>query len=159
MKVVINIKKPSDKSWKVKGTTIAELFKNLNKHKWWGRYRSNEDYKKKKGKDGYFEQATIIGAPVVTMPSWVNYSKASKEEKKSWDDMWKALKVHELNHHKIFEKEAEAWKKWMADFEEVDQKTLTAEWDSFKKDLQKAQDAYDKKSKHGKSEGVILMEV
>lgn len=158
MKVTLKIPKPKDNTWTVKGTTILELFKNLNKHKWWGRYRSNPDHSLKE-KDGKVSEFTLKAKPEIIMPKWSTYSKASKDEKTSWDDMCKALKKHETNHHALFEKEAAAWVDAMDKKGDLDKKAAKKEWDKFLKDTQTKQDAYDTKSGHGKKEGVILNQV
>ncbi|GAA6199184.1 DUF922 domain-containing protein [Aquicoccus sp. SU-CL01552] len=158
MKVTLKIPKPASNKWTVKGKTIEDLFKNLKKHKWWGRYRSHSECSYKK-KDGVVSDFILKAKPEIIMPVWANYSKASKEEKKSWDDMWKALKKHEENHHVIFKKEAEAWKKAMEKAGDLDEAKVIKAWNKFGKEAQGKQDAYDKKSDHGIKEGVILNQV
>lgn len=155
MKTILNIPKPANKSWVVKGKNIEELFKNLNKHKWWGRYRAYPSYSFKE-KGGVVNEFTLKSKPEIIMPKWSNYTKASKAEKKSWDDMYKALMKHESNHHDIFQKEATAWQKAMDKVVDLNKKNALREWEKFDKATQNKQDAYDAKSDHGKKEGVIL---
>ena len=69
MKVTVKIPKPSNSTWTVSGKTIPEVFKKLQKHKWWGRYRSNETYKdKKRNKEKLIEEIVISGKPMIIMP-------------------------------------------------------------------------------------------
>lgn len=160
MKITVKIPKPKESSFTVKGKTIPEVFEALEKHGFWGRYRSNETiaYETDKKDKALYIGGTVSGAPVVILPKWADYAKASKEEKKSWDDMMKALTKHEYNHHTKFEDAAADWKKEMEKGGDLDKKAMTAAWDSFVKDLQKTQDGYDSKTKNGQTEGVELIE-
>ena len=80
MKVKLSIPKPANKDWKVKGKTIEEVFKNLQKHKWWGRYRAHPSYSYKPAK-GKVTEFTLKAKPEIIMPSWTYYSKATKAQK------------------------------------------------------------------------------
>jgi predicted secreted Zn-dependent protease len=160
MKITIKIPAPKEKSFTVKGSSIPEVFNALEKHGFWGRYRSNETiaYETDKKDKNLYIGGSVSGAPVVTLPKWANYGKASKPEKKSWDDMMKALTKHEYNHHTKFEDSAKDWKKEMEKGDDLSKKEMTASWDKFVKELQKTQDAYDARTKHGLTEGVELIE-
>lgn len=158
MKVVLSFPKPKANTWTVKGKTIVDLFDNLNKHKWWGRYRSHPEHSLKE-KDALVSEFKLTAKPEVIMPKWAEYAKASKDEKKSWDDMWAALNTHENNHHTIFSDECDAWVKAMDKLGDLDKKKAKAEWDKFVKATQAKQDGYDKKTDHGAKEGVILNQV
>jgi len=155
MKVTLKYSKPASQKWTAKGKTMDDLLKNLNKHGWWGRYRAQPSYSYKE-KNGTVSGFTLKAKPIVIMPAWSDYSKATKDQKKSWDTMWKALKKHEDNHHVIFDTAAKAWKKAMDKAGDVDAKEAKSKWDAFIKDTQGKQDAYDKKTGHGEKEGVIL---
>ncbi len=154
MKVTLSYGKPSNKSWKVKGGDANTLFANLNKNGFWGRYRSNVSASWS-GKGAKIDAFKLTAKPVVLMPSWTEYSKI-KAGQKSWDKMWKALKKHEDNHHTIFDTSAKAFKKKLEVEGDLDPKDMKKTWETYQKDAQKLQDDYDKKSKHGKNEGVIL---
>lgn len=154
MKVTLSYSAPSNKTWNVKGADAESLFKNLEKNGFWGRYRSNSSGSWS-GKGKKIDSVKITGKPVILMPSWTEYSKI-KDGQASWDKMWKALKKHEDNHHKIFDEAAKAFKKELEKGGDLDPKDMTKAWDKWLKDTQKKQDDYDKKSKHGQNEGVIL---
>ena len=155
MKVTLKIPKPAAKTWTVKGKTVDELSKNMKKHKWWGRYVSNPNYSYK-DKGAIVTELVFKPKPVIYMPVWSEYSKASKADKKSWDDMYKALKKHEENHHTILLSESEAWKKTMDKLGDLDKKKMEVEWVKFNKATQAKQDGYDTKTDHGGKEGVTL---
>lgn len=147
---------PSPKHWTVKGSDLEKVFRNLEAHGWWGRYRARAKCVPKP-KDGKIAEVAITGAPVITMPKWASYGKASKAEKKSWDDMYKALLKHENTHHTKTREAIKEFKKKVADMGEIEAKKKKALTDRFAADLQKANDDYDTKSKHGKNEGVVLV--
>lgn len=155
MKVTISIPRPSIRSFGVKGSTIPEVFEALNRNGFWGRYRSQEkaDWS---GRDGVNDRVKLGGAPFILLPDWRNYGKATKAEKKSWDQMMKALTKHENNHHDIFTDYAAEWKKEMERGEDLDDAAMQSAWDAFREELQKRQDAYDKRTNHGEKEGVVL---
>jgi predicted secreted Zn-dependent protease len=155
MKVTLKISKPSNKTWTVKGADIAALFKNLQAHDWWGRYRSNNSGKFA-GKSSQIDTVTLTAKPVITMPKWATYSKASKGEKKSWDAMFKALRKHEDEHHTIFVKSAEDWKTRMECGDDLSKKDMDKAWKLYQKDSQKDQDDFDKRTGHGTKAGVVL---
>lgn len=156
MKVTVSYPKPKAKSFNVKGKSIPEVFKSLNKNAFWGRYRSDADIDW--GKDDPVKKADITAAPYIILPTWTDYSKATKDEKKSWDDMMKALEKHENNHHKIFEDAVEEFKKSIEKRDDLSAKDAKALWKDFLKDTQDAQDKYDTRTKHGEKEGVELVE-
>ena len=157
MKVTLKVPSPSSKPWTVKGADLKAVFDNLNKHGWWGRYRANESYKGKPDKSGNIVTVALSAKPVVHMLKWAGYGKAKPAEKKSWDAMWKALETHEKNHHKIFSDAAAAWKKALEAGGDLSKSDMAAAWKKFTTDTQKQQDDYDKRSKHGANEGVILV--
>jgi predicted secreted Zn-dependent protease len=155
VKVALKVPNPSKKSWTVKGKNLEEVFDNLNKNAFWGRYRSNHKYKSS-GKGDKIDTVTLESGPVITMPAWGGYSKATKDEKKSWDTMFKALQKHENNHHDIFVKAAEDFKKEMERGGDLTEREVERAWSAFDSATQKLQDKYDSTTDHGKKEGVIL---
>lgn len=155
MKVTLTVPKPSNKTWTVKGKDLSAVFDNLNKNKFWGRYRSNHATSFS-GKGDKIDSVKVSASPVVLMPSWAGYGKATKDEKKSWDTMWKALKKHEDNHHVIFSDAADEWKKDIEKGGELSKKDFDQAWKDFNTETQKKQDKYDDRTDHGAKEGVIL---
>jgi len=157
MEIKLSISSPTSKSFTVKGDTIEEVFNSLNKNGYWGRYRSNESQSSKFGDDRKtVVEIELSASPTITLPNWSGYGKATKEEKKSWDVMYKALDKHENNHHTIFEDAAKAWKKQMEKDGDVEKKVSDKAWAEFVKSVQKLQDGYDTKTKNGEKEGVVL---
>ncbi|RMF39363.1 MAG: DUF922 domain-containing protein [Alphaproteobacteria bacterium] len=155
MKVAETIPKPAMKTFTVKGKTIVEVFNALEKHKWWGRYRSNESARWT-GSGKMMNRISVTAKPVIYLPVWANYKSVNKPSQKSWDKMLKALKKHEEHHHTIFTEEVAAWKKEMEADGDQSKSDVEAAWKAFKKNTQKAQDDYDKRTNHGEKEGVVL---
>ncbi len=155
MKVICKIAKPGRTTWSVKGKNLEEVFKNLNAHRWWGQYKSGESIKWTL-KDGKVDAVQVLVKPLISMPKWSGLSKATKEEKKSWDLMSKALLKHENEHHKVFLKVLEAWVKKLETLTALDKKALEKAWKAFGKEAQKQQDVFDKKTDHGAKKGVVL---
>ena len=153
-KVSIPSGSPARKSWSCKGANLDEVFKNLNKHGWWGRYRSNLAYNAKLGSN--VVSVSVTAKPVVIMPKWAQYGKASADDKKAWDKMYKALLKHETNHHTITDTHLKELKKNLEKGGEIDGKELKKAWESSMKELEKKQKTYDSRTDHGSKEGVKL---
>jgi predicted secreted Zn-dependent protease len=153
-KVTISNGSIARKTWSCKGKTLDEVFKNLNKHGWWGRYRSNLTMKSTPAKTGL--QVKIAGKPIIIMPKWSDYSKAAPADKKSWDSMYKALLKHETNHHSITEKHLKELKTDVEKNGEMDKNEMLKAWNLAMKQLAKKQETYDSRTDHGSKEGVML---
>lgn len=179
-----SLAKPKIKhSVKVKGKTLDELRKNLNKLKFWGRYTVNATANYKNNGAKLITEVSVSAKPQIEMPNWSDYAKAKKEEQSAWDDMYAVLLKHEMNHHalalEVFAiylteisdkvKEIAAHNKAVA--KETDEKKrqklidtfIPLKVDAIKKrlktlatDLQAVQDDYDSKTDHGKKEGVTI---
>jgi predicted secreted Zn-dependent protease len=106
--------------------------------------------------DGKITAVTMILNPVIEMPKWNGYSAATKPQKASWDKMYKALLVHEKGHHKVQLGCMEDLKTKIKKTKDLDGKNLNELIANLQKDCQKKQDAYDSKTGHGKSQGVVL---
>jgi predicted secreted Zn-dependent protease len=151
------ISKPKLVIYSVGGKTIEQVFNALNKRKFWGRYRSNQKKSATYQLDGHIKTITVTAKPVITMPKWKNYSKGNKGQKGTWDTMWKKLKAHEDNHHKIFLKCVKSFEEDLKS-DNVTKKELPTHWRDETKSWQDDQDDYDSpgQSDHGKNEGVML---
>lgn len=158
MKISLKSPSPKLKHWASNGKDLTKVLESLNKHKWWGRYRSHHAYASRYDtKSKKVVKVDLTARPVIIMPRWGQYSKGTKEEKASWDKMYKALKKHEQGHHDIFETRIKAYKKELETGGDLTDKELKKSYDAFSKELQKKQDAYDSRTGNGKSQGVILV--
>ena len=184
IKIKSNIAKPSQKTGiKVKAADLDALRDALSRFKHWGEYDAGADAGYKNKSDKQIVEVTLTAKPVIQMPVWQGYSKASKDDKKAWDDMYAKLAKHEMNHHylslevyakffmeidvknseiealnKKLEKESDEKKRdaLMKKYTPMTVALMKTRLAQLSKDLQAAQDIYDTKSDHGKKEGVKL---
>ena len=158
--VSVKVNTPKVSKYTVKGDTLAEVRKNLDKREEWGLYDATPNFKSgaKVDPQGQIASVTIELNPVIELPTWAGYSKATKPQKASWDAMLKKLSAHEYKHHDIQVAGAAALKKAIESAKELDADALNALIEQAQTDTQKAQDSYDRSSGHGAKEGVELDE-
>lgn len=159
-KMNIKANNPKVTHFKVGGKTLREAKKALDARRKpieWGLYDSTRNQQNSaKVLDGKITAVTMILNPVIEMPKWNGYSAATKPQKASWDKMYKALLVHEKGHHKVQLGCMEDLKTKIKKTKDLDGKNLNELIANLQKDCQKKQDAYDSKTGHGKSQGVVL---
>lgn len=158
IKVKITVSKPSIKKFKVGGKTLAEALKALNAREEWGSYDATKGQKSsaQKEKDGTISSVTLTVNPVIELPEWAGYAKATKEQKASWDSMVDALRAHEFRHHDIQVDSADDLEKKLKKLKSPTIEDVNGLLSDQQESCQKAQDAYDARSKHGEKEGVVL---
>ena len=142
--------KNASAKYSVKGKTLRDVVKVLNKQEEWGKFKwyVSNAYKTA---GGSLASVTIKPTWSITMPKWPGYAKSSKAVKTSWDTMWKELFKHEEGHRKIFEDDvktliAEITKKSPGDADD-----FTSIFDDALDTMDKNQKSFDKKTKHGKN--------
>ncbi|MEM8578898.1 MAG: DUF922 domain-containing protein [Pseudomonadota bacterium] len=155
MKVTLSCGKPTYKTYTVKGTDAPAVVKALNKSGEWGKYRPHFDFSASGKTKTAIDTVKVFAKPVITLPKWANYRKITKGQN-SWDTMFKALKKHEENHHAIFDAAAKGFKAALERGGDLEPKQFSQAWASFEAEVEKAQKAYDRRTKHGQTEGVIL---
>lgn len=157
MKLKFNSKlaKPKLEKKQIKGTTLEDVQKVLNKSDHWGKYDYAIEWTYK-SLDGKVTEVSVTCNPKIIMPIWAGWNKADKESQKKWDIMWVKLKRHEEQHHGVTEKMIKELNKQLSKDKKLDEKNLPSKMDKFLLNVQKEQDAYDKKTDHGKKEGVKL---
>ncbi|MEL6220317.1 MAG: DUF922 domain-containing protein [Pseudomonadota bacterium] len=117
-------------------------------------------------KDGSVKQLKLAAKTQLTMPVWATYSKQSAKAKKEWDRFYKCLDFHERGHKLIlmesFAKIAEKARQLEAErvaagniltAKEL-QQTIMNDW--FTPVIDKPQDVYDDKTKHGATQGAVF---
>ena len=154
MKITTSIKKPSTKHYSVKGKNLDALFAALEAREFWGRFVANE--KINWGSKDPVETIKISAAPVIYMPKWADYSKAEKDAKDSFDNMYKVLAKHEKNHYYILLEQVAMFQKLLNGLDELSAKDAKTKWKDFQADHKKAQKKYDDATDHGIKEGVAL---
>lgn len=158
VKINITINNPRVSTFNVGGKTLKEVQKNLDARDEWGLYDAtqNPQSSAKTDADGNVVSVTMVLNPIIQMPSWSGYRAATKEQKASWDAMYKALLAHEKRHHDIQVDCVEDLKKAIKAADELDGDALKTLIQQSQQACQKKQDAYDSRSGHGANEGVEL---
>lgn len=156
--VDIKVNNPKITKFAVAGKTLTEVKKNLDKREEWGLYDATRNVKSgaKTDKDKQITSVTMVLNPVIELPTWSGYSKATKEQQASWDKMVDALEAHERKHHDIQVDCADDLEKQIKAAKTLDAKSLNKIISDQQKACQKKQDAYDTSSGHGAKEGVKL---
>jgi predicted secreted Zn-dependent protease len=158
IKLNITVNNPRVSTFNVGGKTLSEAKKNLDARDEWGLYDATQNMQSsaKTDSDGNVVSITMVLNPIIQMPSWSGYRSGSKEQKASWDTMYKALLAHEKKHHDIQVDCAEDLKKAIKDAKQLDGDALNKLIEQSRQACQKQQDAYDSRSGHGAREGVVL---
>jgi predicted secreted Zn-dependent protease len=158
VKLNITVNKPKLSTFRIGGKTLAEAKKALDARDEWGLYDATQSFKSSAQVDskGNVISVTMVLSPVIELPAWSGYSSATKEQKTSWDAMYKALQAHEHRHHDIQLECVEELKKALKAAKTLDEDTLNQIIEKLQESSQKKQDAYDSRSGHGAKEGVVL---
>jgi predicted secreted Zn-dependent protease len=158
VKLNITVNKPKVSTYRVSGKTLREVKKNLDARDEWGLYDGTPTSKSSVNVDGdgNVVGVTMVLKPKIDMPAWSGYSAATKEQKASWDTMYKALLAHENRHHAIQVECVEDLKRAIKAAKTLDGAALNKLIDDLQKSCQKQQDSYDSRSGHGANEGVEL---
>ena len=154
----ITINSPRVSTFNVGGKALSEVKKNLDARDEWGLYDATQNMQSgaKTDADGNVVSVTMVLNPIIQMPSWSGYRAASKEQKASWDTMYKALLAHEKKHHDIQVDCVEDLKKAIKAAKQLDGDALNKLIEQSRQTCQKKQDTYDSRSGHGANEGVVL---
>ena len=157
VKLNITVNKPKVSTFKVGGKTLADAKKALDARDEWGLYDAKQIKSSAQvdGKGNVVSVSMVLN-PVIELPAWSGYSSATKEQKASWDAMYKALQAHENRHHDIQLECVEELKKALEAAKTLDADTLNQIIEKLQESCQKKQDAYDSSSGHGAKEGVVL---
>ncbi len=154
----ITVSSPTVTRFTVGGKTLAEAQKALDARDEWGLYDATQNVRSsaKTDGDGNVVSVTLALNPKIQMPAWSGYSSATKDQKDSWDAMYRALLAHENKHHALQLACVEDLKKAIKAIKDLDAQALKDCIDDQKDACQKKQDAYDSRSGHGANEGVVL---
>jgi predicted secreted Zn-dependent protease len=102
-------------------------------------------------------KATVDLVSRVTLPYWADSSRAGSLLQAAWGTYLKALAFHEDNHRLIAFRHVSDFQRKLADLHAPTCSMLAADIRNLAKDIttksQRAQDAYDRKTRHGATEG------
>lgn len=194
--LTIASKKTSTKPYTVKGATLADIQKEIDKKgpKDGSKnvaglctcslemdakstaidFNVTQNNKGEYEAEAYFTKGTLNWPCTITMPKCSSVSKLSKPAQKEWKRYMGCLETHETAHVPEYEKEIKAIaaeiealrgnatnadenKAKKAAFDAL-AKTFTTDYSQAKNDarLEANAEAYDKKTKHGKTQGAVL---
>ena len=111
----------------------------------------------KRDSGGNVTSFTFTPSFKLTMPTWPAYRKQPQECKDAWDDMWRAVEKHELEHRRIFE---QGFAKLVRELEQTPHmpfEDLKTSLCKAKAALQKQHDDFDTETDHGRSRGSELI--
>lgn len=152
MKITTSSAKPGRKTYNVTGATFEEARKDMDKKRPGenGAYEYDIKMSWKGDADSKVTSSKITHTSTITMPKWVDYKKATKDDKAAWDKMYKTLDKHEDGHHDICVEELAAFKAEMEGETEMKGKAYEKEFKAFLDEVGKKQDKYDKRTDHGR---------
>ena len=157
IKADIKVNDPKVTKFKVGGKTLKEVVKSLEAREEWGLYDATKNSKNSaQVKDGQVTSVTMTLNPVIQLPEWSGYGKATQQQKASWDKMIKLLETHERKHHTIQVDCASGLADEIKKAKTLDAKALNKLISDNRTACQKKQDDYDSKSGHGAKEGIEL---
>lgn len=102
---------------------------------------------------GKVTEASVTIPITMEMPNWTGASGAGKNVKAEWDRVMAALRKHEDGHVALVHEHFDGLADKMLGLSRKDAEAL---FDKTGKDLQKASDAYDAKTKHGETQGAVI---
>lgn len=158
VKVSVTVQRPTVSTFTIDGRTLAEAKQALDRRAEWGLYAATQNFTSSARVDGTGKilSVTMELHPVIQLPAWSGYGSATRNQQASWDAMYRALQAHENNHHQIQLDCVETLKHELAAATRLDADTLNALIEKLQTSAQDKQDAYDRSSDHGATEGVVL---
>lgn len=165
-KIKVEIRDPDWQKYDFDAANIQEVVALLNKMNpgtEWAEYTNEgteEVVKIGRNFNGTLKEYHVVFHPWVYFPNWSNKDKASKEDQKTWDLFAKALKKHELGHHKIMKRCCKELQMLLS--QELKKSKLITETVfaaigahiATKIDVEMR--AYDRNTQHGKTEGAWI---
>lgn len=156
MEVNLTIRNLRRRTYNVSGESIRAVFYALNSGDCWGRYRFPARFRPV---GNPVTELRVTFNPEITMPNWRNYRAASAADKRSWDNMIAALTRHEAAHHAITVAEANRFRDTVPDISTpIDRRGATRMFNELISDIQRLQDRFDARTRHGQRDGVELVE-
>ncbi len=157
IRVRLQVSRPSNSTYNARGRDLVAVSNVMEARGCWGRYNAHATYSYNSDTTGMVTEVTITARPVILMPRWAAYSQASSAVQQEWDRMVAALQTHENQHHRVFQDKVNLFKRSLE--RTRGGKTtgqLTADWNTFARDLDRAQNGFDRSSQNGRRQGVRL---
>ncbi|MFG0307244.1 MAG: DUF922 domain-containing protein [Phycisphaerales bacterium JB040] len=148
--------KKTTKSIKIDAKTLEGALDKLSRLPEWGKFEGQIGYQYKADKNKRVTEVTLKPSYEIKMPVWTKYGAASKESKKEWDRMYKALAKHEDGHRLIHLEALAKINAWLTGAEGLSVNEFKSTFEKMMKDGQKNQDKFDSSTDHGAKKGVHL---
>ncbi len=150
----VTVEEPIVDTYDIVGTTLAAVAKQLDP-KEWGRCTYDYDYIYETAANGRVTKVDVTLRLTIRLPHWQgkDYDQASAAVKEEWQRMLTALETHEDGHADI----ARTWAATMQTRLLGQRGGRVAQRHSqTRAAIKRAQDEFDKKTKHGQNQGVSL---
>lgn len=150
----VTVEEPTVDTYDIAGTTLAIVAKQLDP-KEWGRCTYNYDYSYETAANGRVTKVDVTLHLTIRLPRWQGkgYDQASAAAKEEWLRMLTALEIHEDGH-------ADIARTWAATTQTrlLGQRggRVAQRYSQTMDAIKRAQDEFDKKTKHGQNQGVSL---
>lgn len=159
MKVLVHWgQKNTNAKFRMEGKRLADVRKSLDSRDEWGLF---EGYVTDRSgridtRNGAVSRVTLTPWYKISMPSWPSYRQQAPRDQERWDTMWKALMEHERGHLDIFLRGFEKLTNDLKALEEVQESEIQTLLEKATEEIQEKHDAYDRRTDHGRSAGVVL---
>jgi predicted secreted Zn-dependent protease len=156
MQVELALRRPKVRTYPVHSSGLAKALLALERHGWWGRYEPRERMTYVTNERGRVETVLVDAEPEITLPALASGSKLPSAGRRAWSRMVGALLKHERQHHRFFVEAARAWKRKLEARPDLAERAVQREWDALVQRAKRLQRAYDRRTRHGRTEGVVL---
>ena len=156
MQVELTLRKPVVRTYPLRLGGLDKVFRALERRGWWGRYTPHECMTYVTNARGLVETIVVAAAPEITLPDWCKPDRLPVAARRAWNRMLAALLQHERQHHRFFVSAAREWKLKLEARGDLTEKATQREWEGLVRRAQRLQAAYDRRTKHGRTEGVVL---
>lgn len=144
--------------YRLNGWDVKSISKELNAGTEWGKYKLHIQYKYSMDSGNKMTKVDLKVKSSITMPSGSWYSSQSQKVKDNWDEIYKDLKKHEMDHAKIFESGLMQLQVQIESHDDLTVKELQLMVNRQTTQSQKDSDRYDSKTDHGRRD-VVRLEV
>ena len=156
MQVELALHRPVVRTYALRSASLERAYRALERRGWWGRYQPRERMTYARNERGRVEALLVTAKPVITLPAWSNEAKAPSADRRAWKRMLAALERHERQHHRFFVQAAKEWKCKLEARRDLSEAVANREWDALNRRATRLQRGYDRRTAHGRAEGVAL---
>lgn len=155
MRVTLNIRTLQRNTYTLRSQHFEGLRIAMDRRGEWGRFDPHLTSDYDAGAE-VLTEFTIVAAPEIILPDWTRRAEADEAHAQAWDAMLAALTAHEETHRDIFDSAVQRFRRRMLRPRSMPRTDFEAAWEAFTADLEDEQERYDRTSRHGQREGVVL---